>query len=56
MARAILVCVAMAAIAEAGFVDMDTPMDKRTTTSLVDGTVYHLVSYVSSPDQFYIGI
>ena len=28
----------------AGFIDMDTPLDKRTTTSLVDGTVYHLVS------------
>jgi hypothetical protein len=25
------------------FVDMDTPLDKRTTTSLVDGSVYHLV-------------
>lgn len=29
--------------ASAGFIDMDTPLDKRTTTSLVDGTVYHLV-------------
>lgn len=28
----------------AGFIDMDTPLDKRTTTSLIDGTVYHLVS------------
>jgi hypothetical protein len=28
----------------AGFIDMDTPLDKRTTTSMVDGTVYHLVS------------
>lgn len=26
-----------------GFVDMDTPLDKRTTKSLVDNTVYHLV-------------
>lgn len=29
----------------AGFIDMDTPLDKRTTTSLVDGSVYHLVSF-----------
>lgn len=28
----------------AGFIDMDTPLDKRTTRSLIDGTVYHLVS------------
>jgi hypothetical protein len=28
----------------AGFIDMDTPLDKRTTTSFVDGSVYHLVS------------
>jgi hypothetical protein len=28
----------------AGFVDMDTPFDKRTTTSFVDGSTYHLVS------------
>jgi len=26
-----------------GFVDMDTPLDKRTTKSLVDDTVYHLI-------------
>jgi len=26
-----------------GFIDMDTPLDKRTTKSLVDKTVYHLV-------------
>ena len=40
---------AMAAIGvksvSAGFIDMDTPLDKRTTTSLIDGTVYHLVSW-----------
>mmetsp|Transcript_115021 Transcript_115021/g.332328 ORF Transcript_115021/g.332328 Transcript_115021/m.332328 type:complete len:698 (-) Transcript_115021:4-2097(-) len=29
--------------ASAGFVDKDTPLDKRTTTSLIDGSVYHLV-------------
>jgi hypothetical protein len=28
-----------------GFVDMDTPLDKRTTKSLVDNTVYHLVGF-----------
>jgi beta-glucan synthesis-associated protein KRE6 len=27
----------------AGFIDMNTPLDKRTTTSLVDGSTYHLV-------------
>ena len=26
-----------------GFIDMDTPLEKRTTKSLVDKTVYHLV-------------
>lgn len=26
-----------------GFIDMDTPIEKRTTTSFVDNTVYHLV-------------
>ena len=31
-------------IASAGFVDMETPVDKRTTTSLIDGTEYFLVS------------
>mmetsp|Transcript_22389 Transcript_22389/g.52780 ORF Transcript_22389/g.52780 Transcript_22389/m.52780 type:complete len:761 (-) Transcript_22389:70-2352(-) len=29
--------------ASAGFIDMDTPLNKRTTKSLVDGSVYHLV-------------
>jgi hypothetical protein len=28
----------------AGFIDMDTPLDKRTTTSFVDKSTYHLVS------------
>jgi hypothetical protein len=32
-----------AAFSGADFIDTDTPLDKRTTTSLVDGTVYHLV-------------
>ena len=30
--------------ATAGFIDMDTPLNKRTTTSLIDGSTYHLVS------------
>ena len=45
MARTFLVCLAMARFAEAGFIDMDTPLDRRTATSFVDGTVYDLVSY-----------
>ncbi len=28
-----------------GFIDKDTPLDKRTTVSLIDGSVYHLVSF-----------
>lgn len=27
----------------AGWIDIETPLDKRTTSSLVDGTTYHLV-------------
>jgi hypothetical protein len=30
-------------VARAGFIDIETPLDKRTTTSQVDGTTYHLV-------------
>jgi hypothetical protein len=30
-------------VARAGWIDIETPLDKRTTTSLVDGTEYHLV-------------
>jgi hypothetical protein len=26
------------------WIDPDTPDDKKTTTSFVDGTIYHLVS------------
>ena len=40
-----LACVALGINSvSAGFIDMDTPLDKRTTTSLIDGTEYHLVS------------
>ena len=45
LGRFVMVAIALAAVVEAGFIDMDTPLDKRTTTSLVDGSVYHLVSY-----------
>jgi hypothetical protein len=30
-------------LVSAEWVDIETPLDKRTTTSRVDGTVYHLV-------------
>ena len=30
---------------EAGWIDEDTPEDKRVTTSLIDGTEYQLVSF-----------
>jgi hypothetical protein len=30
--------------ASGGFIDMDTPIGKRTTSSLVDGSTYHLAS------------
>lgn len=30
----------------ASFIDIETPLDKRTTTSLIDGTTYHLVSFL----------
>jgi hypothetical protein len=29
----------------AGFIDMDTPLDARTTKSLIDGSVYDLVRF-----------
>ena len=32
-------------IVSANWIDIDTPLDKRTTTSLVDGSIYHLVRY-----------
>jgi hypothetical protein len=30
-------------VARAGWIDIETPLNKRTTTSLIDGTEYHLV-------------
>jgi hypothetical protein len=30
-------------LASANWIDIETPLDKRTTPSLVDGSVYHLV-------------
>ena len=38
-----------------GFVDMDTPLDKRTTKSLVDNTVYHLVGFEDDPRKSNVG-
>jgi hypothetical protein len=35
--------------ASAGLIDMDTPLDKRTTTSFIDGSIYHLVSVFLAP-------
>jgi hypothetical protein len=29
----------------ASFIDIETPLEKRTTTSLIDGTTYHLVRF-----------
>ena len=43
----LLLCLGLPGFIQGGFIDMDTPLDKRTTRSLVDGTVYHLVSLVS---------
>eukprot|EP00545_Synedropsis_sp_CCMP1620_P006884 CAMPEP_0119010080 /NCGR_PEP_ID=MMETSP1176-20130426/4779_1 /TAXON_ID=265551 /ORGANISM="Synedropsis recta cf, Strain CCMP1620" /LENGTH=714 /DNA_ID=CAMNT_0006962689 /DNA_START=104 /DNA_END=2248 /DNA_ORIENTATION=+ len=42
-ARILLVLALVMQSVSAGFIDMDTPLDKRTTTSLVDGSVYDLV-------------
>ena len=35
-------------IVQAGWIDTDTPLDKRTTISKIDGTVYQLVRDESS--------
>jgi hypothetical protein len=40
-------------VARAGWIDIETPLDKRTTTSLVDGTEYTLVRIYS---PFSLGI
>jgi hypothetical protein len=34
------------AVVDGAFIDMDTPLDKRTTKSLVDKSVYHLVCVI----------
>jgi hypothetical protein len=31
--------------ASANWIDIETPLDKRTTTSFIDGTVYELVGF-----------
>jgi hypothetical protein len=48
----VLLCLALMVACRAGFIDMDTPLDRRTTESLVDGTVYHLVSVPIECDPF----
>ncbi|CAB9508285.1 Beta-glucan synthesis-associated protein KRE6 [Seminavis robusta] len=39
----VLLCLLLIVAGQASFIDMDTPLDRRTTTSIVDGSVYHLV-------------
>jgi hypothetical protein len=39
-----LLASAAASVVHHGFIDIDTPLDKRTTTSLIDGSVYDIVS------------
>jgi hypothetical protein len=36
----------------AGWIDVDTPLEKYTTRSLVDGTIYHLVRDNISGNEF----
>jgi hypothetical protein len=43
----LLICMGLPNLIEGDFIDMDTPLDKRTTTSLIDGTVYHLVRFAA---------
>ncbi|GAX27330.1 hypothetical protein FisN_23Lh095 [Fistulifera solaris] len=38
-----MVTLAIIRISSGSFIDIETPLDKRTTTSLIDGTTYHLV-------------
>ena len=44
MITSVFLGLAVARLAAAGFIDMDTPLEKRTTKSLIDGSTYHLVS------------
>jgi hypothetical protein len=39
----IIACITFTQIVTAGWIDVDTPLGKRTTTSFVDGTTYQLV-------------
>lgn len=36
-----------------GFIDPDTPLDKRTTKSFIDGSTYHLVRTLTSKSRCY---
>ena len=42
---ALVVLGTLVMLASGGFIDMDTPLDQRTTKSLVDGSTYDLVSH-----------
>ena len=42
----VLTLASLLPVARAGFIDIETPLDRRTTTSQVDGTTYHLVRTV----------
>jgi hypothetical protein len=45
--RVLALTIVMATVpASADWIDSDTPLNKRTTKSQVDGTTYHLVSKV----------
>jgi hypothetical protein len=39
----VLVVASLIPMVSAGWIDMETPLDKRTTTSFIDGSEYHLV-------------
>jgi hypothetical protein len=43
---AIVAGLAFTQVVRAGWIDMDTPLAKRTTKSFVDGTTYQLVRTV----------
>jgi beta-glucan synthesis-associated protein KRE6 len=42
---ALVVLGTLVMLASGGFIDMDTPLDQRTTKSLIDGSTYDLVSH-----------
>lgn len=44
--NAVIASLALTQVIQAGWIDMDTPLDKRTTKSFIDGTTYQLVRTV----------